>query len=306
MDRHPREAGQHPCGVHRHSTPFRMHADQRILAGRRRMHPVQTARHPQPGLVEVRHGRRGQRGPDTIGEPTAAHRIGCASRPGRHCARRHRRGEQFRQSVRGALPRQELPRIQVHADRRRVRPVLGGCPHPGRRRSTGELPAVATAFHQPMLGHPHPDRWDVEHLPTHHARHTRAGRQAGPAATTSDRLMPLDLVRRLNLAQRAALMTSLATRLPAAAAPQRARCRPDKQRIRRRRPRRVRRILIQPPPQLRVLRPAVRPPRPATASPSQPAPHRRAADRQAHPPNEPKINQLRNLLTSYASGTFSL
>jgi hypothetical protein len=121
-------------------------------------------------------------------------------------------------------------------------------------RSTGAGSAAAAAGDQLMLGHPHPDRGQVEHLPALHT-HPWGRAQVGAAATARARLMPQDLVRIGDLSQRRPGMTGLPTGLTPAAAAQRFRGRLDERRVRRGRLRRVPRVQPQPALQLGVLRP---------------------------------------------------
>jgi hypothetical protein len=119
---------------------------------------------------------------------------------------------------------------------------------------------------QLMLGHPNPDRGQVEHLPALHPD-LRGAAQTRAAALARAQLVPQDLVRIGDLRQRRPGMTGLA---PAAAA-QRFRGRLGRRRVRRRRLRRVPRVHPQPALQLGVLRPQRGKPRPATARSSPPA-----------------------------------
>lgn len=104
-----------------------------------------------------------------------------------------------------------------------------------------------------MLADPHADVRQVEHLPHRHPCHHRIA-QIITAPTTPRRLVREPLVRISHLPQRAALMTRLSTRPPTRPRPQRLRRRLDRP-VRRRWPRRVRRVLPGPSPQIRVLRP---------------------------------------------------
>jgi hypothetical protein len=62
-----------------------------------------------------------------------------------------RDAEQSGQRLRGPLPGQELPGVQVHDDRRDPRPCCTGPSAPG---GTGPLLAPAFPLDQPMLDHP--------------------------------------------------------------------------------------------------------------------------------------------------------
>jgi hypothetical protein len=113
-------------------------------------------------------------------------------------------------------------------------------------------PASTAARDELMLGHPHPHRRQVEHLPPLHA-HLRRVHQIGAAATTRARLVPHRLVRVSDLPQRRPLMPRLPTRSAPALATQRARRGLDERRIRRRRLRRVPAVLSQLPSQFNDL-----------------------------------------------------
>lgn len=89
-----------------------------------------------------------------------------SSRPRGHRrdrARRDRGAEQLGQCTRGAVLGQELAYIQVDGDRGDVRAVLRRRVHPYRGLPGRHRPAPP--LNELMLGHPHPDGRDVEHLP---------------------------------------------------------------------------------------------------------------------------------------------
>jgi hypothetical protein len=69
VHRHPREARQHPGGVHRLLAPLGMHREQAQARGGGRVDPVQPARQPRAGLVEVRHRRDRQPVAHGLDEP---------------------------------------------------------------------------------------------------------------------------------------------------------------------------------------------------------------------------------------------
>ncbi len=69
VDGHPPEPRQDPGVVHRRSAPLGMHAEPAQPRIRRRMDPVQPARHPRAALVEVRDLSPGQLRADLLGEP---------------------------------------------------------------------------------------------------------------------------------------------------------------------------------------------------------------------------------------------
>jgi hypothetical protein len=84
----------------------------------------------------------------------------------------------------------------------------------------GDGPALASALDQPVLPHPHPDSGQVEHLP---ALHADLGRPVQTPRTRPafHRLMPLELIRLGDLAQRCSPMPGLPTRPTPAPGPQR-------------------------------------------------------------------------------------
>lgn len=230
-----------------------MHPDQRVLPGGRHVHPLQPARDPQPGLVDVHHIRAGQPVTDPvdklrIGQEITGPGVGGGDRTGRH-----RHPEQILHRLGGAGLRPEQRLLQIHRCSLRPCPVLHRGVHPVRRPPGGDLPAPAPPRHQAMLRDPHPDTGQIEHLPHRHRSHRRREQiMSTPAAP--GRFMHDPHVGVGHLPQRAALMTRLPARPAPRPGPQRLRRRLT-QPIRRRRPRRVRRILPQPGLQIRVLRP---------------------------------------------------
>jgi hypothetical protein len=216
--------------------------EQGVFAGAGAMHPVQRAGDPEPGLVEPGHLGRGNAIGDTVEE--AVQSVGGPPGHLRHRRLRHRRAEQLGQRLRGALPRQELPGIQVHSGRGDLGPVLHRRTHTIWRDTAGRRPAHATARDHLMLGHPHRHRRQVEHLPLLHAGFRGTGKPL-TATNTRPGLVPNPLVRVGNPFQRRPRMPTLPARPASALATQRLRRRLDERRIRRRRLRRVPRVLPQ-------------------------------------------------------------
>jgi hypothetical protein len=212
---------------------------------------VQGASHPQSGLVEPGHRGGGDPVSDIGNEAVEPAR----SAPGhpRHGALTQRGAEQLRQRLGGAFLGQELAHIQVEDDRGDPRPVLHRRAHPVRRHAAGGGPTAATARDQLVLGHPHRDRRQVEHLAALHPDLGRTG-QIPAAPSTRAGLVPQPFVRVVHQRQRRPRMPRLPTRLTAGLAPQRLRSRLHERRVRRRRARRVPRVHTQPATQLRVLR----------------------------------------------------
>ena len=129
--------------------------DQGVLAGAGAVHPVQRARHAQPGLIEPGHlgvarsGRRPRsRNPSS---PSAARAV-----IARHGALGDRGAEQLGQRLRGALLRQELPDIEVEHDRGDPRPVLHRRAHTLRRGAAGGGPAPTAAGDELVFDRPAP------------------------------------------------------------------------------------------------------------------------------------------------------
>jgi hypothetical protein len=181
VDGHPVEPWQDPGVVHRRSAPPGMHAEPAQPRIRRRMDPVQPARHPRAALVKVRDLSPGQQRADPLGEPAQPRRAlrgDRGQRPGGH-----RRAQHLPKQLRGPLHRQVLAHRQVAgqpADPRAVagrRAGLWGKPG-GRHR-----PAVASAPLGPMLDGSQADLGQVQHLPGLHPDHRRQHQQgAAPSA----------------------------------------------------------------------------------------------------------------------------
>jgi hypothetical protein len=229
-----------------------MTGDQCVAVGAGAVHPGQPARDPQAGLVDPDHLGVGEAVGDRVEETAQAPRGAPGHR--RHGGFRDRGAEQLGQRLGGALAGQELADVEVDDDRGDLRPVLHRGRHPFRRRSAGAGAAAASAGDQLMLGHPHPDRGQVEHLPTLHT-HPWSATQVSAAAFARARLMTHDLVRICDLRQRRSRMARLPTGLTPTAAAQRFRSRLGERRVRRRRLRRVLRVHPHTALQLGVLRP---------------------------------------------------
>lgn len=180
-----------------------MAADQGVLAGAGAMHPVQLAVDPQPGLVEADHLAAG----DFVAHPIheLAQPAGGPGGDASDRARRQRRAEQLGQRLRGPFLGQELPHVQVHDDRGESGAVLHRGLHPVRGAAPDPLPAHPFPFHQPVFGHLHPQRRQVEQLAPLDLGDRPAG-QRTPAARTAARLVHHLMVGVGHLHQRRAVM----------------------------------------------------------------------------------------------------
>ena len=211
--------------------------DQGVLVGAGAVHPVQLARHAQPGLVEPGHLGLGDPVADLVEEPVQP--VGGAFGHRRHGAFGDRGAEQLGQRLRGALLRQELPDIQVEDDRGDPRPVL--------HRRAHALPARCRSVVAPQ-----PQRRAISWCSvtrTVIGGRSNTCRRSMPTSGASARSAPhpahgpgscrMPLVRVGDQRQRRPRMPRLPARLAAALAAQRLRRRLDERRVRRRRLRRV-------------------------------------------------------------------
>jgi hypothetical protein len=145
--------------------------------------PVQPARDPSPGLVEVGH-RRGRQLPthglNELLQPPGA--------LGHHRGQRadgHARAQHVGQQLRGPVHRQVLVGAQVAHQRAHSGPVAGRRADMGGEGRSGRAPAGAAAPFGPVLGDPKAERGQVEHLPGLHSRHWRAGPLRAAAGHTA-------------------------------------------------------------------------------------------------------------------------
>jgi hypothetical protein len=104
------------------------------------MDPVQLARHPGAGLVEVGHRRGGQLPADRLDEP-AQPRCALDHHRGQG-AGRHAGGEHVGQQLRSPVDRQVLVHAQVAHQRAHPRPVAGRGPRLVGKPAGGGVPAV--------------------------------------------------------------------------------------------------------------------------------------------------------------------
>ncbi len=225
---------------------------KRVRVGARALDPVPGTRDPQPGLVEPGHLRLGD--PVTHGIGEFGQPAGGAFGHRRDGAFRYRGAEQLGQRLRGALLGQELPPIQIQDDRGDPPPVGHLRADIVGRARAGRHTTRAAARDQPVLGHRHPHRRQVENLSPLHPGPGSTG-QIGSAAAARAGLVAHGLIRVIHQPQRRARMPFLSTRFAAALAPQRLRRRLGKRRIRRRRLGKVLRSHPQPPLQLSDLSP---------------------------------------------------
>src|SRR6266498_3226449 len=180
------EAGQHAEVVDAFRAALGVTGDKGVLVGAGAVHPVQLARHSQPGLVETHHlgagelvTHVGQRPVEAPGGPLGERGDGTTRQWG---------AEQFGQGLGGAFLGQELPDVQIHHDRGDPRPVLHRGVHPGRCLTPGALPAHAFPLHQLVLGHLDAYRRQVELLAPLHGG-DRPACQRTPATGARPRFM---------------------------------------------------------------------------------------------------------------------
>ena len=215
------------------------------------MHPGQLPGDPEPGLVEVRDLRGGQRPDDRLQRR--------ADEPGDLPGHRRQRGrgrcaaEHLAQRGAGPVPRQELPVPQVHPQRRRPRPVLHRRGHPLRRPAPGHRPAGAQPPDHLVLDDLGLHRRDLRHLPPDQARLRRPG-QVTIASGAARWLVPDHVIGMIGQPHRRARLPLRPTRPAAGLLPQRLRRRLA-QAVRGRWPRGVLRVLPHPGRQVSDLRP---------------------------------------------------
>src|SRR6266511_2683854 len=108
------EAGQHAEVVDAFRAALGVTGDKGVLVGAGAVHPVQLARHSQPGLVETHHlgagelvTHVGQKPVEAPGGPLGERGDGTTRQWG---------AEQFGQGLGGAFLGQELPDVQIHHD----------------------------------------------------------------------------------------------------------------------------------------------------------------------------------------------
>ncbi len=157
-----------------------------------RVQPPVAAQYPDPGLVEMRYGRRRDRRLDGSDEPLqrrcypAQHRTDPASG--------HRHPAHLGQQLGGAGDRDVLIGQQIGGQRGDVRPVTGRGTRLDRRGGGGQHPAPATALMHPVFGHHRHNFGQVMHLTGHHT-HVGAVPQPLTAARARRRAMLDDTVR---------------------------------------------------------------------------------------------------------------
>jgi hypothetical protein len=160
--------------------------------------PVQPARHPGAGLVEVAHRRGRQPRTHDLGEP---------AQPGRALGHHrgqgaggHARAQHIGQQLRGPVHPQMLVHAQIAHQRPHPRPIAGRSARVCGEAGLGRRPTGAATPLGPVLGDPQAKRRQVEHLPGLHARHRRT-RQVGAAPTAPVGSVPGHLVGLLHLRQ---------------------------------------------------------------------------------------------------------
>ena len=241
------EAAKHTGSVDSCPPALGMAGDQGVLAGAGAVHPVQPPSHPQPSLVEssdLRVGYAFTHDGKELVQP--------AGGPGGHRrdgAFAHRCAKQLGQRLRGAFLRQKLPHIEIEHDGGDPGPVLYWAAYRTRGRAAGRGTTNTAARDELVLGHSHPHRRQVEHLPPLHA-HLRRLRQIRTTSAATAGLVPHRFIRVGHLRQRRTRMTLLPARFPSALAAQRFRRGLSERRIRRRRLRGVPTVLPQLAPQL--------------------------------------------------------
>jgi len=116
-----------------------MAGDQGVLVGAGAVHPVQRARHAQPGLVESDHLRGGE--PATYDGEELLQPARGAGGEGSDGAGRQRGAEQLSEGPGGALFGQELPDVEVDHDRGDACSVLDRGVYPRWCAAAGAVPA---------------------------------------------------------------------------------------------------------------------------------------------------------------------
>jgi len=160
--------------------------------------PVQPARQPGAGLVEVRHRGGGQLVADGGQE---AVQPGCTlGENGGQGAGGHACAQHVGQQLRGPVDRQMLVHAQIAHQRPHPGPVAGRRADMVGERRGGDRPAGAAPPLGPVFGDPQTKRRQVEHLPGLHAHPARPGQlRAAPAAPVGH--VPGHLVGLLHLRQ---------------------------------------------------------------------------------------------------------
>src|SRR6266508_1831751 len=216
------EAGQHAEVVDAFRAALGVTGDKGVLVGAGAVHPVQLARHSQPGLVETHHlgagelvTHVGQKPVEAPGGPLGERGDGTTRQWG---------AEQFGQGLGGAFLGQELPDVQIHHDRGDPRPVLHRGVHPGRCLTPGALPAHAFPLHQLVLGHLDAYRRQVELLAPLHGG-DRPACQRTPATGARPRFVYHLVFWLGHLPKRRPVVAVLPTRLTAGLLTQRPRLR---------------------------------------------------------------------------------
>ncbi len=171
---------------------------------RGRVQPMQLARDPQAGFIEMADLRFRQAGADSRIDPLQVARL--LANPRREARRTQKgRAEQVAQRFGGAIFGDQL--LDVEIDRRRLDPlaILRGRDHAFGERGLGHAPAAAAAIDRgAMLGDDQRPLDQIEHLPRLDALR-RSGRKTRLAVPAMRRLAPHDPVGFGGLPQRVAL-----------------------------------------------------------------------------------------------------
>jgi len=142
--------------------------------------PVQAARHPGAGLIEVRHRRTGQLSANLLDEP-----IQPARAPGHHPDQRpgrHARATHIRKQPRGPVHRQMLMHQQIAHQRAHARPVAARRADVVRKRRSSRRPTPTATPLGPMLAGQQPQHRQVKHLADLHTDHRRLSQVPTAAA----------------------------------------------------------------------------------------------------------------------------
>jgi hypothetical protein len=198
VHRHALEAGQHPGPVHRLPASLGVHGEQAEPVGAGRVQPVQPARHPGAGLVEVGHRRGRQLCAHRVDE--AVQPVGALGQDRGHGAAGHLGADQVGQRLGGALNRQVLLAVQVGDRGADPRTVAGRGAYPIGERRGCHRPAATAAPLGSMLGDQQATLWQVVDLPGLDAHHPGVG-QLAAAALAAFGGVHHDHVRMLDLGQ---------------------------------------------------------------------------------------------------------
>jgi hypothetical protein len=211
MHRDPAEAGQHPGGVHRHNAALGMDREPAQQRCGCRVDPVQPARDPGAGLVEVGDLGTAQQATDPLHKPAQPLRS-LSHQPTKH-ASRAARAQPVIQHLGGPLHWQVVAHQQIGRQPTDPGAVARRRPCQPRKHPGSDPPAGARSPLGPVLTHPQPHLGQVKHLPNLHPHHRRQ-RQLPTTATAPLGPVHHDLVRVGHLGQVRARRAGLLARPP--------------------------------------------------------------------------------------------